>query len=612
MLGAKWTVALRFGSSIPQWDQWDAEGLHLFLPWTEGRLTFAELFLPHNEHRVVLTKLLSLGLVELNGQWDALLECTVNAVLHSALAAGLFVLGRRHFPGRAQAGLFILVAAFFALPLAWQNNLGGFHSQQYFLLGLSCAAICAATYARPWSAPWWLGFACTALAMLSMGSGFLAASAILVVVALRGWRGAIRPAEAWPTLALCIAFNLVGWFTRVVAGNHEPLKAHSVQDFLGSAVQSLQWPAQWSALLGLLVWLPWIVLFWRCLKGPHGPARAEGTMLALGGWVLLQILATAVVRGAGGAGPASRYLDTLGFGAVVNGIILALLLGPALAARGRLLLPALAATVWTLVVAQGVYAEARHSLGDLPAIRTYLSHAEEHVRDYLATGDAANFDVGDIPYPGKNDLIERLSHQSLRAILPPVVRPPLPIKAATGPRGFTVSDALPRYQPGDKGPMPLGRRYWSTFGRPRNAGAAEWESEPFALRSPALLQFRVAGATAGPGVALEVRDARTDLIFRPVALGTESGESWRTTYVQLPPGNYYLSARDNDPQAWLAFTQPVEIGRLSYWTPRLLRQGPVLMLAAVGLALLALILGDRGAGAFAAAAAEGAKGSAPA
>src|SRR5450759_4027696 len=72
--GAKWALVDRFGSDIPNWDQWDAEGLNLLVPWFEHDHFIAHLFHPHNDHQVVLTKLQSLGLALLSGQWDARLQ----------------------------------------------------------------------------------------------------------------------------------------------------------------------------------------------------------------------------------------------------------------------------------------------------------------------------------------------------------------------------------------------------------------------------------------------------------------------------------------------------------------------------------------------------------
>ena len=88
VLGLKWATFDRFGSAMPDWDQWDAEAYYALIPWFEHDHFLRHLFTPHNEHRVVLTKLQNLALTVLNGQWDARLQAVTNAVLHSTLLQG--------------------------------------------------------------------------------------------------------------------------------------------------------------------------------------------------------------------------------------------------------------------------------------------------------------------------------------------------------------------------------------------------------------------------------------------------------------------------------------------------------------------------------------------
>src|SRR5580700_8459600 len=85
--GQLWTVWL-YGSPIPIWDQWD-EAYDVFKPWLEGHLTWGILVAPDNNHRILLTRLLDLGLIQLNGRWDPLLQMTVNAFIHAAFVCAL-------------------------------------------------------------------------------------------------------------------------------------------------------------------------------------------------------------------------------------------------------------------------------------------------------------------------------------------------------------------------------------------------------------------------------------------------------------------------------------------------------------------------------------------
>ena len=90
-LGAKlWTIQL-WATNLPYWDQWDEARL-LFQPWLDGTLSWQNFFIPHNEHRIVFTRLLDLIEVQLNGQWDIYLQTVVNAVIHLAYGCGVATL----------------------------------------------------------------------------------------------------------------------------------------------------------------------------------------------------------------------------------------------------------------------------------------------------------------------------------------------------------------------------------------------------------------------------------------------------------------------------------------------------------------------------------------
>src|ERR1039458_76733 len=98
--GARLSLVDFCGASVPFWDQWDAEGDALFAPLLQGHLPLSRLFEPHMEHRIVLTRLLALGLFELDGMWDPRLEMVVNAGIAAgtaAIVAGLLLreIGRR-------------------------------------------------------------------------------------------------------------------------------------------------------------------------------------------------------------------------------------------------------------------------------------------------------------------------------------------------------------------------------------------------------------------------------------------------------------------------------------------------------------------------------------
>ncbi len=640
IVGAKWATFDRYGSPMPDWDQWDAEAGELFIPWFENDHFVQHLFHPHNEHRVILTKLQNLALGLLNGQWDSRLEAVSNALLHAALAAAFWVCGRCWFAAASASttgspatatpagpftsrllGLlwFLVVATLFGLPLAWQNILGGFHSQQFWLLGLSFAAIVTLPFARPGGGAWWLGLLSALLALGSMGSGFLAAVVVLLVL---GWRLARRQTgwrNTWLTLLLLAAVVALGAATRVEVEWHQKLKAATAHDFVFSIIHSLQWPLRDRHWAAAVLWLPWVLAAWRVLRAPPADTattRAGQAIVALGGWVLVQVFATAYARGAGADYPASRYMDTLAFGATANAAALGWLLAAGASSRLVLAGRTLVALGWLVTLGLGLHTVTDRNLRyELPDARKYYDKAEGHMRRYLASNDKQQLAYPDIPFPSAEGLIDRLANRHLRALMPVPIRTPLVLapapripNAETDRPVFLFNNAQgadierpprlglsPATPPLDYTPT------WGSFA-PTDPGAAAtgtWRSAPLTVAGRRWLKFELAGPIGEPGaaLALELRDATTDALLADVRPSRVPGDTWRAVYVRAPRVPFVLVARDADPARWLAFSGPVEMGVLSYWARQAARHSLLLLYGAAAASALLGLLAWRGPGA---------------
>lgn len=616
VLGLKWATFDRFGSAMPDWDQWDAEAYYVLIPWFEHDNFLAHLFTPHNEHRVVITKLHNLALALLNGQWDARLQAVTNAALHSAVATALWLLARRRLAPVTHAPLWLLAVALFGLPLAWQNVLGGFHSQQYWLLATSFVAIVLLPFARPNSAPWWIGTIAATLALFTMGSGLLAAAVVLVVMGFRLLRRETNFRTAWPALLVSTVLVAAGALTRVEVSYHDHMKAKTLHDFFFSLVHSLQWPVpsgyDW---LAAVLWLPWILAALSVLRRGADfspPATSSSTtsitgqiIVALGGWVLVQLLATAYARGAGAGFPASRYMDTLTFGAMANGLCLAWLVTPtATTATHRFTLPRVAfVLLWCAPLAFGLNDLVRLNFHEeMPSARRYYDNAESHMRGYLATDDPANLAFQDIPYPSAGGLIDRLDHPCIRELMPAVIRAPLPlVPAAAAPATGTFLEnraahlthlTAPHHGISPK-TFPLASvTTWGSFDASRGASATgEWQSAPLTAPLGAWLKFETAGqlGESPASLSLELRDARTGSTLASIRPSKIPGDTWRAAYVRAPSSPFVVVARDQDAARWLAFGAPVEMGHLSYLASRATKHG--LLLAEIAALLAAIALG---------------------
>jgi hypothetical protein len=602
VLGLKLDVINRFGSDLPNWDQWDAEGLHIYLPWAEHRLGPADFFRPQNEHRIVLTKLLGFLELLINGQWDARLQCVVNALLHCSLAVLFFGIGRRHLPRPWHPGLFALVALLFGLPLAWQNVVSGFHSQQYFLLGLSLGALGLLPFSAPWSRRWWTGAACAGLAVFSMGSGFFAAAMVIPLVVFRCWLGRLPLRPFRPTLVLGLGVVAAGCLGRVTVSGHDILKAHSIGEFVLYVIHSLQWPSPDHAWLALVFWSPLVVMTWVLSRSRVTAPQNDFPLLVLGlgCWVGLQILATAYARGAGAEPPTSRYVDTLVLGILANALALGWL------ANHTTKIPRYffvgGTVVWVCALGLGLYVQSRAIYREvLPDIARERAGWERNVRQYLATGDVSFLQEPDIPYPGTKSFRERIDLPALQAILPVSVRRPLRLDSVH-PGPFTLRDTLPArplpdaLEPGQpKSTIEANRSLSATpsleFARTWNCEssdpAGEWVSLPFDLPHRTYLRFLVAGGFGEPGTTLVLRNPTLGFVLANVQpVDGRAHATWRTVDVLVPAGRVELCVRRDDHAPGFAFSEPVELAPLSYWSSLAVRTGRLLWPAAAALAVL--------------------------
>ncbi len=600
--GLKWDTFARFGSAMPDWDQWDAEALKLLVPWYEGDQFLSRLFEPHNEHRVVITKLQNLALTLLNGQWDSRLFSVANALIHAALGVAFWWQGRRWFEARwARAVIYLFAVILFGLPLAWQNVLGGFHSQQYWLAALSFATLVTLPFSRAWSASWWGGVAAALLACLTMGSGFLAAVVAALIAGWRAGRGATSWRAAAPTLILGALLLVVGFATRVEVAYHAQLKAKTLHDFGLSLLRSLAWPLTGRDWAGLVLWTPWALLTGRALFGRgEKSAPAALAITALGGWVVVQLLATAYARGAGADYPASRYMDTLTFGALVNVAALCRLATESASERvsrpGLALLAGVWLTLFTLGLCDLLERNLRH---ELPDTRKYYFLAEQHMRGYLSSDDPRHLAFPDIPYPSAEGLIERLRHRSLRTVMPAEIRAALPLRPAedTTPafRSQQVSalqlDTAQRIGTSPATPALPTHRVWGSFGSEGVKSTGTWRSAPLTATPGRWLKFEVAGQPEAAGIELELRDAATDRTLQRITPSRPPGDTWRAAYVPAPTEPFVVVARDQSATGWVAFSAPVEMGRLSHAAWRLTQHGALIAVIA---AVAALLLGGLG------------------
>ena len=623
-LGAKLWLVHRFGTPMPIWDQW-MEAFGVYLPYFEGKLTVADLFSAHNEHRIVFTRLYSLGLLLLNGQWDNQLQMVVNALIHCATMAGLGWLMFRWFEKRFWILLWLPLALVLVLPFGWENSLAGFQSQFYFLLGFSLLTLWLLVLSPPKSARWWCGVAAAIMALFTVASGFLAAAAVLALVVLRVWRRPKICKQQIPTLAFCAAVVVVGLLLKADVRHHHLLQAHSVGEFLAALGNNLAWPWIVVAPFALLNLLPIAVLGWRYFQEQDEVHPAAEMTLVIGLWTVLQGAAAAYARGAEGKPPGWRYMDSSSFILIANCVSIAILLSrysaspdasgnskysighpvpwPIRSARSVLVI---FFSLWALACVVGLaLLTSRAWQIDIPERQFFQRAQLQHARAFLATDDFHVFDRKPRPQLALYDgnpyaprpryeaewLVHTLRDPRIREILPACARQPLEVRvdrAAT--RGFvTKGFRLARREPHTE-------VSWGSCTSQGLSQTGNFESLPIRKSCLPYLEIPVAGYLGRTNLLLELIDLTTGERI-PVKSRATAGEQWLNCYVKAPSGEFKILARASNETAWFAFKAPREVGRLSFWAVHALDAWRYLLLAGLGLLLLDVatsFLCDRG------------------
>jgi hypothetical protein len=571
---ARLTTIDRYGSDLPYWDQWDKEGLGTFAPWLERGDFWRNVFGPHNEHRVAPTVALNLTLMVIGGTWDGRVQCVVNA----ALLAGVAALAVFHFSRRFSAPwstvFALLIAAFAGLPLAWENITVGFQSQFTFLMLFSGLATAGLLAARPFSARWWLALLAAAIALVSMGSGFVWAAPVAGLLLLRWAKREASLSQVLPTLAAAAGFIALGLWLRTSVPGHQALHARSVLEFLEYAGRCLAWPFPDAAWLAMPLWLPWLAIVIRRLRSTSSttPRATEDLLLAGGAWVVLQAAAVAYARGASGGMLPSRYGEVFGLGPVLNVACLAVLAQNHRAAlRASALFVGLVGVGAVLLAGQSWH---RH----LPARAQECAQFVLNVRDFLVHDDFATFARRPLPFPDAKFLAEALRRPALRRILPSSVQPPLIVEHLVAP-------------------APPAPPFWHPATRTIAQSSAEWRSAELPSSS-GWWRIETAGAISPRG-ELTLVAANNNRRLATVVASRPPGNSWRAAYVPAPREPAQLIAQvppaKGGTEAWLAFSAPFPVSTLSYRTWQLTQQGPLLLALSVALLGCALAAGCWGA-----------------
>jgi hypothetical protein len=418
LYGIKLRVIVSYGGATPYWDQWDGEAANLYSPFLKGSLGLKELFAPHNEHRIFITRIYSLLLLKINGFWSPAVQMVVNAVLHiGAILLAVHLLLKA--TDKKYSPIYLLFSFFlFVVPYAWENTLGGFQSQFYFVLIFSITTLWFTTTSNPLSGKWWIGLLCSVLAFLSIASGVFAAGAACVIGIIYFITGAQRNLKQAIAILVLGAFMAAGLYLTPTIAAHAQFKAANFNAFYTAFINTFSWPLKTGLFTAILRNLPALaftgVMLWK------RPASTDKRWFLLGLiiWVLGQSFSIAYGRAT--VALSSRYLDLFALGVLANFACLISLLHPYFQKRSGLAYAGL--ILWAGLVCISLRLVGNGDLNKTLANKRRQTIAQElNVKKYLETGDVnvlKKKGFYDIPFPSADGLVKIIDQPEIKAILP--------------------------------------------------------------------------------------------------------------------------------------------------------------------------------------------------
>jgi hypothetical protein len=232
---------VRFHPGMPYWDEWHF--IKLLERSRAGTITWADLWLPHNEHRPLTAKLIFLGLARVTG-WNDTPELLVNLAIAVATLAVLLWQTGRAAPGQRWA---LPIVSLVVCSLAqWENWLEGIQSMCFVAV---FGAVAGLTVLAHWRGRWRMLVLAAALGVLmtlsfALGVVYWPVGAALLL-ASHPWRSTRTRAAlllwcAFSAAVLALFFHgytrvdSSAWIAKLLA---TPLVyLHYVMNFIGGAL----------------------------------------------------------------------------------------------------------------------------------------------------------------------------------------------------------------------------------------------------------------------------------------------------------------------------------------------------------------------------------------
>lgn len=559
VMGARFAIVFKYGTDLPYWDQWGAEGQELIKRYYDGTLGIKHWFAAHNEHRCFFARVIALTVTLLNAQWDARVEMLINAVICAIGASWLYYYTLGGLKNAIQRWAWsVVLAVVFTFPFGWENTIAGFHSSWYLLAIFSVVSIALLGYYPTFSWQWQAGCVLLFSALFTMASGLMASILVIVVLLVilvrerNDWRGTLK--STIPTYLICTVTAITGLLLTVKVAVHAKYQAQSIGQLFEAFTACFAWPYMGHSWWGLINWLPFVVFFVAFVSRFTGTSRTDRLAVGMGLWVILQSFAMSYSRA--GIVYSSRYFDVFGYGLIVNFLCI-LLLFQSIRRLSLKYAVILFALLWLVVNGTNLYSVSFN--GALYQRKFFYDLQVANTGAYLATNDF-NFlvpkrDKKEIPFPDIEDFSTWIKAPIINSVLPASVRNTIKIK----PVGIGLSRGVNNLGILES-PLHPGQPAWIAFANPEGSSF-----EAVANKSAKLpfIRFFLSGDI--DKIVVKDRNNRSHRVHK-LPFGGFIGNLgvWQPVYAYCPGTEFRISGVTSA-KTPVSFSEPTEMGRLSLW-----------------------------------------------
>ena len=594
ILGMRIYVGVRCLAEIPQMD--DSTAISWLQKWSHGVHDWSVVWTLHNgAHPMELFYLANLVQYRLNGFWDGRLDFLVSAFVHTAYAAVAFWTFGHLLARRDRAWIYLFLLVLFALPFGGYRVGWGLLWPFSAMMVFTLPAVYLAAYRRQ---SWRTVIAIcllSALAAINFGAGCLCA---LSIVGLTLFEAAL--ARRITSRDVAVSAGCLVIFLTVYRHIHSDKPAGSLAELIGAFLKSLAWPAVFVPGAGLLTIATLAAFVTVQIIRP--PFRGKNVSFVTGifGLSFLISAATGAMRGDNNnmGMPSGRNIDLYLLMPLVTAVALCLLYRAS--SGGWRTACAFLACAWLGCQFLGFATQVVYRIVPFMAQETgEWNEAQKQVlyrqvvRGETPIESFASNDEETLALPAA--LLETLTARQP----PPAMTTPMitGFDLQPGSQGnYAVNGFHPSYQG-----RPT-RLYRGSFDRRNQSAADKWfVSGSFRPQADYLTLDVVVDKKSRftnyrlDGLRLTLLDetsgSRQELLPRLSHTFPFVLRDWEMIYAKVVPGHdYRIESSDRSPTEWLAFSEPLESGRLTPLTVGLCQSGKLLCLAGLGLLMLALYL----------------------